>query len=64
MQRFHFISSGVLLIMADSSAPANQNYRIFTTKIAMSLKKVSLIFPLKIFCTVFNIILYIIPQSS
>jgi hypothetical protein len=40
MQRFHFSSSGILLITADSSAPANQNHRIFTIKIAMALLKV------------------------
>ena len=45
MQSFCFSSSGILLITADSSAPANQNYRIFTIKTAMALKR--LIFPLK-----------------
>jgi hypothetical protein len=40
MQNFHFSSSDILLITADSSAPANQNYRIFTIKIAMALKRV------------------------
>jgi hypothetical protein len=40
MQSFHFCSSGILLITADSSAPANQNHRIFTIKIAMALKRI------------------------
>ena len=46
MQKFHFSCSGILLITADSSSPANQNHRIFPIKIAMALKKF-LIFPLK-----------------
>lgn len=40
MQSFCFSSSGILLITADSSAPANQNYRIFTIKTGMALKRV------------------------
>jgi hypothetical protein len=40
MQSFCFSSSGILLITADSSAPPNQNYRIFTNKTAMALKRV------------------------
>jgi hypothetical protein len=40
MQRFCFSSSGILLITADSSAPTNQNYRIFTIKITTALKRV------------------------
>ncbi len=46
MQSFCFSSSGILLITADSSAPANQNYRIFTIKQQWPWKE-SLIFPLK-----------------
>ncbi len=46
MQRFCFSSSGILLITADSSAPANQNYRNLQIKTAMPWKE-SLIFPLK-----------------
>ena len=40
MQSFCFGSSGLLLITADSSAPANQNHKIFPIKIAMALKRV------------------------
>jgi hypothetical protein len=61
MQRFHFSSSGILLITADSSAPANQNHRIFSIKIAIAL--ISLYSSLwnftsqaSIICTVLNII--------
>jgi hypothetical protein len=60
MQSFCFSSSGILLITADSSA--NQNYRIFTIKTAMALKRV-FNFPSEIsqarppfFYTVLNII--------
>jgi hypothetical protein len=43
MQRFHSSCSGILIISAISSPPANQNHRIVTIKIikiAMSLKRV------------------------
>jgi hypothetical protein len=40
MQSFCFSSSAILLITADSSAPANQNHRIFTVKITMALIRV------------------------
>lgn len=40
MQRFRFSGSGILLITADSLAPANQNHRIFTIKTATVLIRV------------------------
>ena len=73
MQSFCFGSSGILLITADSSAPANQNYRIFTIKTAMALKRV-FNFPSEIsqtrppssavFSTLSSKLLHNIPQSS
>ena len=60
MQRFHFSSSGILLITADSSAPANQNHRIFTIKHGPDKSLYSSLWNFtsqaSIFCTVLNIV--------